>query len=119
MSWPALLLGQHMLNAEDKIVELPGGLEMISLGYSNPTPWNGPRELGEDDLQDRINAMARPERPERAIFSLHCPPLGTTWTRQHGGTRGHRAVSARGKRPRPWQLVDVSVQASSPQSPWH
>ena len=74
----ALLPGQHMLNAEDKIVELPGGFEMISLGYSNPTPWNSPRELDEDDLRDRINAMAeRLERPERAIFNLHCPPHGT------------------------------------------
>jgi uncharacterized protein len=74
----ALLPGRHMVNAEDKIVELPGGFEMISLGYSNPTPWNSPRELNEGDLQDRINAMAqRLERPDRAIFNLHCPPHGT------------------------------------------
>lgn len=73
-----LLPGQHMVHAEDKIVELPGGFEMISLGYSNPTPWNSPRELDEDDLRDRINAMAqRLDRPERAIFNLHCPPRGT------------------------------------------
>jgi hypothetical protein len=74
----ALLSGVNMVNAEDKIVELPGGFEMISLGYSNPTPWNSPRELGEDALRDRINAMAEHlERPERAVFNLHCPPRGT------------------------------------------
>jgi uncharacterized protein len=73
-----LLSGEHMVSAEDKIVELPGGFEMISLGYSNPTPWNSPRELDEEALGRRITAMAeRLERPERAVFNLHCPPRGT------------------------------------------
>jgi Icc-related predicted phosphoesterase len=73
-----LLSGQQMVNAEDTVVELPGGFEMISLGYSNPTPWNSPRELGEEALAGRITAMAeRLERPDRAVFNLHCPPRGT------------------------------------------
>jgi uncharacterized protein len=67
-----------MVNAEDQVVELPGGFEMISLGYSNPTPWDSPRELSEEALGARITAMAeRLERPERAVFNLHCPPHGT------------------------------------------
>jgi Icc-related predicted phosphoesterase len=74
----ALLDGVQMVNAEDQVVELPGGFEMISLGYSNPTPWDSPRELNEEALGARITAMAeRLERPERAVFNLHCPPHGT------------------------------------------
>ncbi len=61
--------------AEDGIVELPGGHEMVSLGYSTPTPWNTPRECSEEELAQRIDAVAaRLERPEAAVMNLHCPP---------------------------------------------
>jgi Icc-related predicted phosphoesterase len=64
--------------AEDAIVELPGGFEMASLGYSTPTPWNTPRELAEDELADRLTALFDGLRdPAHAIVNLHCPPAGT------------------------------------------
>lgn len=70
--------GERLINAEDQIIELPGGFEMISLGYSNPTPWDSPRELEEPEMARRITAMAdRLQRPEQAVFNLHCPPRGT------------------------------------------
>ena len=48
---------------------------MISCSYANPTPWNSPRELDEDDLYERIKRLAdQVEAPERAIFNLHVPP---------------------------------------------
>lgn len=65
-------------NPEDRVVELPGGYEMISLGYSNPTPWNSPRELTEDALAPRLEAMAsRLADPGKSIFNFHVPPVGT------------------------------------------
>jgi Icc-related predicted phosphoesterase len=61
--------------AEDGIVQLPGGHEMVSLGYSTPTPWNTPRECSEEELAQRIAAVAGGlERPETAVMNLHCPP---------------------------------------------
>jgi Icc-related predicted phosphoesterase len=64
--------------AEDGIVELPGGFEMASFGYSTPTPWNTPRELAEDELADRLTALLDGLRdPTSAIVNLHCPPAGT------------------------------------------
>jgi uncharacterized protein len=61
--------------AEDGIMELPGGHEMVSLGYSTPTPWNTPRECTEDELAERIAAVAHGlARPETAVMNLHCPP---------------------------------------------
>ncbi|HWF74269.1 MAG TPA: hypothetical protein VG186_13045 [Solirubrobacteraceae bacterium] len=64
--------------AEDEIVQLPGGQEMLSLGYSTPTPWNTPRECSEEELGQRIDALARGlEHPETAIMNLHCPPRDT------------------------------------------
>lgn len=69
---------ERVTNPEDRVVELPGGYEMISLGYSNPTPWSSPRELSEPDLATRLEAMAsRVQDPGKSIFNFHVPPQGT------------------------------------------
>jgi Icc-related predicted phosphoesterase len=48
---------------------------MISLSFSNPTPWNSPRELPEAELYARPRALAdQLEEPDTAIFNLHAPP---------------------------------------------
>lgn len=63
---------------EDRVVEFDGRA-MISLGYSNRTPWDSPRELDEDELYDRIDALASQlEDPGAAIFNLHVPPYDST-----------------------------------------
>jgi Icc-related predicted phosphoesterase len=68
----------RVTDPEDRVVELPGGYEMISLGYSNPTPWRSPRELSEQDLGTRLEAMAeRVQDPGKSIFNFHVPPRGT------------------------------------------
>lgn len=60
--------------AEGRVVEVDG-VEMISTGWSNPTPWETHRECSEEDLGARIDQMiARLRDPGRAIFNLHCPP---------------------------------------------
>ena len=54
------------------------GHEMISLSYSNRTPWDSPRELDEPDLHDRLIELAgRLSNCETAIFNLHAPPYGS------------------------------------------
>jgi len=59
---------------DDRLVELHG-LTMLSLGYSNRTPWNSPRELDEEELYRRIAALAdQIDDPGRAIFNIHVPP---------------------------------------------
>jgi Icc-related predicted phosphoesterase len=59
---------------EEKIVPI-GGHEMLSLGTSNRTPWNSPREADEPDLKNKLEALAsKLERPEDSIFSVHVPP---------------------------------------------
>jgi Icc-related predicted phosphoesterase len=47
-----------------------------STGWSNRTPWHTQRELDEEDLGDKIEAMAAavPEM-DGCIFNLHCPPF--------------------------------------------
>lgn len=63
--------------AEGRAVEV-NGVEMISTGWSNPTPWETHRECSEDELGARIEQMVGSLRdPARAIFNLHCPPYGS------------------------------------------
>ena len=60
------------------MVELPGGFELVSLGYANRTPWQSPRELDEPELAARIEALAgQTSHPDRTIFNLHVPPRET------------------------------------------
>jgi uncharacterized protein len=59
---------------DERLVEFDG-YEMLSLGYSNLTPFHSPRELTEDELYRRVARLAEQLcQPARAIFNLHVPP---------------------------------------------
>jgi Icc-related predicted phosphoesterase len=62
---------------EGRVVELDG-VEMLTTGWSNETPWKTERETSEVELRSMITAMIdRLERPETAIFNIHVPPHAT------------------------------------------
>jgi Icc-related predicted phosphoesterase len=63
---------------EGRVVELPAGVEMASCGYANMTPWRCPRDVEEDQLAERLEAVASTvEDPGWSIFNFHCPPYDT------------------------------------------
>ena len=63
--------------AEGKVLDL-GGISMVSMGWTNPTPWDTFREAPEDELAARIDAVAsRVPDMGRTIFNFHAPPYGT------------------------------------------
>ena len=63
---------------EGRVVELPNGMELASCGYANMTPWQCPRDVQEDELGGRLEAVSAQVRdPEWAIFNFHCPPYDT------------------------------------------
>jgi uncharacterized protein len=63
------------VNADGKVLDLPGGLQLLASGWSNHTPWQTPREESEEALYERLDALARQvEDPRRAIFMIHVPP---------------------------------------------
>lgn len=65
----------HVKYCEEEI-EMIDGHEMISLGTSNRTPWNSPREADEPTLESKLDAMAsKLSNPENSIFSVHVPPI--------------------------------------------
>ena len=67
-----------VINAGEKIIEVIPGVEMISTGFGNPTPWNCPRDVPEEKLLEIITTMAdKLQNPKTAIFNLHVPPHGS------------------------------------------
>jgi uncharacterized protein len=66
------------VHAEGRVVMIDDDHEMISLGYSNITPWHSHREMTEDGLAAAIGDMAvKLQAPERAIVNVHVPPFGS------------------------------------------
>jgi uncharacterized protein len=63
--------------AEGKLLDLDG-FSLVSMGWTNPTPWDTFREAPEPELAAKIDAVAS-QIPDmgRAIFNFHAPPYGT------------------------------------------
>jgi uncharacterized protein len=67
-----------VVNPEEGLVDLGDGITMISVGYSNKTPWDSPRELPEDELAAYIGKQAESlGNTDRVIFNFHVPPRDT------------------------------------------
>jgi len=59
----------------EKIVMVNDHHEMISLGWSNPTPWHTFRECSEEEMTKKIgNLVSKVRDMKNCIFNLHVPP---------------------------------------------
>jgi uncharacterized protein len=68
-----------IVNPEGRVVELGSGWTMLSLGFSNRTPWATPREVDDPELGVMIDGLAASlDDPGHCIFNLHLPPADTT-----------------------------------------
>lgn len=75
----ALTGSELVVFAENQRLMIDDVHEMVTTGYSNPTPWDTERELPEADLRARIDAMAKGVgHPENLIAVLHAPPFDST-----------------------------------------
>lgn len=67
----------EMIDGRVSVVE-ETGQEILGYGFTNPTPWNTPREKEEDDLAaDLQDLAAEVEDWSDAIVNIHVPPMGT------------------------------------------
>ena len=65
-------------SVEGQVIQLDEHHEMVSSGWSNPTPWDTHREEPEEALLERIEAViAKAKNPSNAVFNLHPPPYGS------------------------------------------
>ncbi len=75
---PVLSSSSYVANPEGRVVSIDADHEMITLGYTNHTPWNSPREVDEDELGKMIEGMAaKVKNMKSAIFNIHVPPINT------------------------------------------
>ncbi|MFW9986964.1 MAG: metallophosphoesterase [Candidatus Odinarchaeota archaeon] len=69
----------YVVNPDGKVVMLDDEHEMISMGHGNVTPWECPRDVPEEELEERIEAMAsKLKNPELSVFNMHVPPFDST-----------------------------------------
>ena len=69
----------HVVPCEGHTVTVDEDHTMVSLGYSNETPWKTPREISEDELARKIvEAIHGVEDFGKCIFNFHCPPKDST-----------------------------------------
>jgi uncharacterized protein len=66
---------QRVVDCDRKIVRLDDEHEMLTLGASNITPFDCPRDVPEEQLAEDIEALAaRLEDHDSCIFNIHVPP---------------------------------------------
>jgi Icc-related predicted phosphoesterase len=58
--------------------EIDGGYEIVGLSNANMTPWKCARDIEEDELARKLDALAGMiQDPEHTIAVLHVPPFGS------------------------------------------
>ena len=74
----AIAASKYVHTVEGQVIRLDEHHEMLSTGWSNPTPWKTHREEPEEALRRRIEPMLPliQDMPN-AVFNLHAPPYGS------------------------------------------
>jgi Icc-related predicted phosphoesterase len=72
---PLLAESSYCQNVNEKVVELTPWHQLVSMGWSSPTPWSTPRELPEEEFLDRLSGlMEGVHDPRKAVMMTHVPP---------------------------------------------
>jgi uncharacterized protein len=93
----AMSRASWLTQAEDRVVDL-GPYQVLSLGYSTPTPWESPREITEDEMAAKLDAAsAQLDLSTPVIFNVHNPPFDTGTDRAYELTSDMRIRTAGGE----------------------
>ena len=72
---PIIRKARCAIDVEGKTIQLDEDHEMISTGYGNITPWKCARDVSEEELAKKIEAMtSQVKNMENCAFNLHAPP---------------------------------------------
>jgi uncharacterized protein len=70
---------EHVVNCEERVVMMDDLYPMANCGYSNPTPWDTPREVEEEVLEQHLErAIQGIDEFSSAVFNFHVPPHDST-----------------------------------------
>jgi Icc-related predicted phosphoesterase len=72
---PILAESTYCQNVNERVVELTPWHQLVSMGWSSPTPWHTPRELPEEEFLDRLSGLLKGVRdPRKTVMMTHVPP---------------------------------------------
>jgi Icc-related predicted phosphoesterase len=73
---PILADSPYCQNVNEQVVELTPWHQLVSMGWSSPTPWSTPRELPEEEFLDRLSGLMSGVRdPRKTVMMTHVPPF--------------------------------------------
>lgn len=75
------ILGEssRIINPDGRVVQVGETFTMVGNGFSNPTPWDSPRECSEVDLKAMLDElMKQVPDPANCILCAHVPPFNST-----------------------------------------
>ncbi len=72
---PILAESAYCQNVNEQVVELTPWHQLVSIGWSSPTPWSTPREMPEEEFLDRLSTLMAGVRDQRkTVMMTHVPP---------------------------------------------
>jgi len=72
---PVLAGSTYLQDVNERVVDLTRWHQLVSMGWSSPTPWSTPRELPEEEFLDRLSGlMAGVRDPRKTVMMTHVPP---------------------------------------------
>jgi len=67
-----------IINCGDRVVNMEN-YEMATFSWTNPTPWQTPREKEDEELEPMLEDLLSSVHDfKRAIFNFHAPPYGSS-----------------------------------------
>ena len=111
--------GRNVEACDEAVVEFEG-YSMLSLGYSNRTPWDSPRELDEDDLYDAHRGAGRAGAGHEPVRVQPARPA-VRLTARHGGRARRRlqhGADRQGAAHDPGRLDGRAARRSRSSSRW-
>jgi uncharacterized protein len=68
-----------LVYCESEVVKIDPDHEMISCGYANINPWKCPRDIPEEQLEEKLESMiSRVRNVKNCVFNVHVPPINTS-----------------------------------------
>ena len=73
---PILEQSGYVRDVNERIIDLTPWHQLVSMGWSSPTPWSTPRELPEEEFLDRLSGLMLGVRDARkTVMMTHVPPF--------------------------------------------